>query len=228
MPEIGAGIQSDCNNKIPRYVQLTLQSASTKETGTSNLLGDKQLVADIEADKLVFSALRDCKAVALASSEENPVDVPMHPDGRFSVAFDPLDGSSIIGANWSVGSIFSIFPGSSFVGRKGSEQCAAAYAVYGPRTVLVIARPAASQHLDPTQSIVQEFTMHDKNLEKGGSRAIDSESKSSYEWILTKDDVRLAESKKIFAPANLRASQENRPYQKLVTEVWMDEKYTLR
>ncbi len=57
------------------------------------------------------------------------------------VAFDPLDGSSIVGANFAVGSIFGIWPGDELIGRKGSEQAAAVYAVYGPRTVLVVAWP---------------------------------------------------------------------------------------
>lgn len=57
------------------------------------------------------------------------------------VAFDPLDGSSIVGANFAVGSIFGIWPGDELIGRRGSEQAAAVYAVYGPRTVLVVAWP---------------------------------------------------------------------------------------
>ena len=56
------------------------------------------------------------------------------------MAFDPLDGSSIIAANFAIGSIFGIWPGRSLVGKTGREQIAAAYAVYGPRTVLVLAR----------------------------------------------------------------------------------------
>ena len=55
------------------------------------------------------------------------------------VAFDPLDGSSIVGANFAVGSIFGVWPGGHLVGRKGSDQVAAMYAVYGPRTILVVA-----------------------------------------------------------------------------------------
>ena len=58
------------------------------------------------------------------------------------VAFDPLDGSSIFDANFAVGSIFGVWPGSELLGRTGGDQAAAAYAVYGPRTTLVIARPA--------------------------------------------------------------------------------------
>ena len=57
------------------------------------------------------------------------------------MAFDPLDGSSIVDANFAVGSIFGIWPGDGLLGRRGRDQAAAAYAVYGPRTILVIALP---------------------------------------------------------------------------------------
>jgi sedoheptulose-bisphosphatase len=77
-------------------LQDVLRTASTDEAGTSNALGDKQLVADLEADTAVFAALRACGAVEIASSEERPIDVPLGGSG-YSVAFDPLDGSSIIG-----------------------------------------------------------------------------------------------------------------------------------
>jgi len=85
-------------------MQRTLRTASTEETGTYNQLGDKQLMADIEADNRVMDALRGCSAVALASSEEQPEDLHLNGIG-YSVAFDPLDGSSIVGANWAVGSV---------------------------------------------------------------------------------------------------------------------------
>lgn len=52
--------------------------------------------------------------VATASSEETPTEDPMGGEG-FSVAFDPLDGSSIIDTNFAVGTIFGIWPGSRCV-----------------------------------------------------------------------------------------------------------------
>ena len=57
------------------------------------------------------------------------------------VAFDPVDGSSVLPANFAVGSIFGIWPGGELLGRTGRQQAAACYAVYGPRTVLVLSRP---------------------------------------------------------------------------------------
>lgn len=79
-----------------------MRTAAVHETGTCNALGDKQLVADVEADGRIMAALRGCDAVATASSEEQPEDLTLGGSG-YSVAFDPLDGSSIIAANWAVG-----------------------------------------------------------------------------------------------------------------------------
>lgn len=55
------------------------------------------------------------------------------------MAFDPLDGSSIIDTNFAVGTIFGVWPGSRLVGVSGRELAAAGMAVYGPRTTMTIA-----------------------------------------------------------------------------------------
>jgi len=66
-----------------------------------------------------------------------------------------------------VGSIFSVWPGRGFLGRKAREQVAAAYAVYGPKTLLVLARPVAAAAAEQQQQqgqqgqrlVVQEFVL---------------------------------------------------------------------
>ena len=58
----------------------------------------------------MFDALRACGAVELASSEEQPADHDLGGRG-YSVAFDPLDGSSIIGANWAVRGVAAALAG---------------------------------------------------------------------------------------------------------------------
>lgn len=59
--------------------------------------------------------------------------------GGFSVAFDPLDGSSIVDTNFTVGTIFGVWPGDKLIGVTGREQVAAAMGVLGPRTTYVLA-----------------------------------------------------------------------------------------
>jgi fructose-1,6-bisphosphatase len=59
--------------------------------------------------------------------------------GGFSVAFDPLDGSSIVDTNFTVGTIFGVFLGEKLIGVTGRDQVAAAMGVLGPRTTYVLA-----------------------------------------------------------------------------------------
>lgn len=60
-------------------------------------------------------------------------------EGGFSVAFDPLDGSSIVDTNFTVGTIFGVWPGDKLTGVTGADQVAAAMGIYGPRTTYVLA-----------------------------------------------------------------------------------------
>ncbi|GAB4816742.1 hypothetical protein N2152v2_003788 [Parachlorella kessleri] len=200
-----AAVLSAIANAVVRVAD-TLRTASVTETGSVNALGDKQLGADVAADDTIYAALRVSGAVETASSEERPQDHLMGGSG-YAVAFDPLDGSSIVGANFAVGSIFAVFPGRHFLGRSGREQVAAAYAVHGPKTVLVIARPVSG--CDTTKLVVQEFSYGPDG------------------WVLTRPELQLEEDKRIFAPANLRAAAENKAYHELVLH-WMSQKYTLR
>jgi hypothetical protein len=100
--------------------------------------------------------LRRARCLALPRQVRSPILSHPRPARRphwLQVAFDPLDGSSIVGANWAVGSIFGVWPGSSLVGRTGREQAAAAYAVYGPRTLFVLARPVAGAPSPPPPQV---------------------------------------------------------------------------
>lgn len=60
-------------------------------------------------------------------------------EGGFSVAFDPLDGSSIVDTNFTVGTIFGVWPGDKLTGVTGRDQVAAAMGIFGPRTTYVLA-----------------------------------------------------------------------------------------
>lgn len=80
----------------------------TNAVGSSNAFGDSQLEIDLRADGVIVDALKRCRAVATVSSEENPSELAIGNDSDqelYSVAFDPLDGSSIVDVNWAVGTI---------------------------------------------------------------------------------------------------------------------------
>ena len=118
-----------------------LQQTSEQTCGR-NADGDQQQALDLESDRIFQEALRDMPVACLVSEEiEAPLSV--NADAPLVVAVDPLDGSSNIKTNATVGSIFSILP--AVPGREcsgalqpGVNQLAAGYCVYGPQTVLVL------------------------------------------------------------------------------------------
>jgi fructose-1,6-bisphosphatase I len=110
-----------------------------------NTDGDTQIELDIRANDLMIEEMRNAP-VACVASEELEEPVTLKPGASLCVAIDPLDGSSNIDTNVSVGSIFSIMPmrcascapsAQCFV-QKGTEQLAAGYVIYGPQTALVL------------------------------------------------------------------------------------------
>lgn len=118
--------------------------------GTENIQGEQQMKLDVYADETFISALKSMGEVCGVGSEENDdyitFDDELHSDSRYVVLMDPLDGSSNIDVNVSVGTIFSIYRRVSPVGgpanledflQPGSEQVAAGYVVYGSSTMLV-------------------------------------------------------------------------------------------
>jgi len=176
-----------------------IKTASTGKAGTQNDFGEDQLALDVQADNIIFDGLKKVGTVATASSEEQASAISLNADGQFSVAFDPLDGSSLVDVNLAVGTIWGIWPGAELIGRTGAEQVAAGYAVYGPRTTFVLA----------IEGEVSEFT-----LQADGS------------WLQTAANLQIDEGK-MFAPGNLRAAADNAGYRQLI-DFWAGHGYTLR
>ena len=171
--------------------------------GSQNQSGDDQLHLDIECDEDVFKAAKESGVFHTVASEETPEETLVDEDGVFSMGCDPLDGSSVIDANFSVGSIFGIWPGKKLVGRTGREQIAAAVSLYGPRTLLCIALPEQKRVFEVT--LVRNRT----------------------NWEVSRADVNIKPAGKIFAPGNLRATNDHPKYNELM-QFWMKERYQLR
>ena len=112
------------------------------DTGAANADGDRQKALDVLAHERVAAALHEAPVAYFASEEEEAI-LTLNPHGDLAVAVDPLDGSSNIDVNVSIGTIFSIYATSpegataSFF-RPGREQLAAGYVIYGPHTALVL------------------------------------------------------------------------------------------
>ncbi len=110
------------------------------EVGT-NADGDGQKALDVQADALFLDALKRA-GVRWYASEEQDEAVALNPSGCLAVALDPLDGSSNIDTNVSIGTIFSVFKAretadASFL-RPATEQIAGGYIIYGPRTCMAV------------------------------------------------------------------------------------------
>jgi fructose-1,6-bisphosphatase I len=122
-------------------------------TATHNVHGEAQKTLDVLSNEILLAANEwGGNLAALASEEmEDPSPIPTHyPRGEYLLLFDPLDGSSNIDVNISVGTIFSILkcpktadgaycePDEKAFLQPGREQVAAGFAVYGPTTVFVL------------------------------------------------------------------------------------------
>ncbi len=116
--------------------------------GTDNIQGEAQKKLDVIANEVLVEANEwGGHLAALASEEmEHPHQIPSrYPRGEFLLLMDPLDGSSNIDVNVSIGTIFSVLrcpegvdPDEKAFLQPGSKQVTAGFAVYGPQTVLVL------------------------------------------------------------------------------------------
>ncbi|MBN9205486.1 class 1 fructose-bisphosphatase [Methylibium petroleiphilum] len=152
--------------------------------GSENVQGEVQKKLDIIANEVLIEANEWGGALAAMASEEmdSIYVVPnRYPQGEYLLLFDPLDGSSNIDVNVSIGTIFSVLkkqsdtPGVStqdFL-QPGSAQVAAGYCVYGPQTTLVL-------------TVGDGVAMFTLDREQGS-------------WVLTTDEVRIPEDTKEFA-----------------------------
>ncbi|MHC1701317.1 MAG: class 1 fructose-bisphosphatase [Humidesulfovibrio sp.] len=154
-------------------------------TGETNVQGEEVKKLDDFANRVLIHRLSRCGALCAMASEENAdiIEIPDGlPTGDYFVIFDPLDGSSNIDANVSIGTIFSIYrrksPSdsqlmSSDILQKGSEQVAAGYILYGSSTMMVFT----------TGDGVNGFTL----------------DPSVGEFLLSHPDIRIPEQGKIYS-----------------------------
>ncbi|RZI61854.1 MAG: class 1 fructose-bisphosphatase [Rubrivivax sp.] len=152
--------------------------------GSENVQGEVQKKLDIIANEVLIEANEwGGHLAAMASEEMESIHlVPNRfPQGEYLLMFDPLDGSSNIDVNVSIGTIFSVLKkveGSKGVSEEdfhqpGTSQAAAGYCVYGPQTTLVL-------------TVGDGVAMFTLDREQGS-------------WVLTADDVKIPADTKEFA-----------------------------
>lgn len=145
------------------------------ETGNVNVHGDHVKKLDLFANEQFIAALSvggECCAMASEENEEViTIDNAVSKGAKYVVALDPLDGSSNIDVNVSIGTIFSIYRRNSLSGpgtlddflQPGTEQVAAGYVIYGSSTMLVYTtgKGVNGFTLDPS---IGEFCLSHPNM----------------------------------------------------------------
>jgi fructose-1,6-bisphosphatase I len=173
-------------------------------SGTENVQGEVQQKLDVIANETLLEANEWGGSLAGMASEEmeDPYPIPtQYPQGEFLLLFDPLDGSSNIDVNVSIGTIFSVLrmpepgipPRVEHFLQPGDRQLAAGYAVYGPQTLLV--------------------------LTVGDGVACFTLDKDTYSWWLTQDGMRIPEDTAEYAINASNARHWYAPVQRYISDL---------
>jgi fructose-1,6-bisphosphatase I len=162
------------------------------EMGTENVQGESQKKLDVFADQQFISALKASGECCGIASEENQdiiiFDTNLAKEGKYIVTIDPLDGSSNIDVNASIGTIFAIYRRLSPMGhqaalddflQEGARQVAAGYVIYGSSTMLVYTtgRGVNGFTLDPS---IGEFCLSHANIQTPQNGIIYSINEGNY------------------------------------------------
>jgi fructose-1,6-bisphosphatase I len=186
--------------KAAKYIHFAIRTTDTGLAGSRNQFGEEQVKLDVLSDDIIRQHLTESRLVATYISEEQKDIVELRKDGRYSVVFDPLDGSSLVEVNFAIGSIFGIYEGKDVIGCTPREQVAALYIIYGPRTLLVYSAGNG----------VHEFILNEVG-----------------EFTLLREYLGVGDTAKNYSPGNLAAIDENEAYRALLHR-WLAEKLTLR
>ena len=111
-----------------------IQTGDTGKSEHENSTGDTQLKLDIASDEIIEEIFKKIPSIKAIVSEEQEAIVNLHENGKYLIAYDPLDGSSLVDVNLSVGSIFGIYENEF----NAANIVASVYVVFGPRVEMVV------------------------------------------------------------------------------------------
>lgn len=184
-----------------KYVHNAIRTTDLGLAGSSNQFGEDQLKLDVLSNTIIKEHLNESHLVHSYASEEEPSLACLQKDGKYTVVYDPLDGSSLVDCNLAIGSIFGIYDkADDMAGMKPRDQVAALYLVYGPRTIMVYTSGKG----------VHAFFLNEVG-----------------EFLLLEENLTMRDEVKTYAPGNLRAVVDTPNYRKMMN-IWMDEGLTLR
>lgn len=154
-----------------------------------NVQGETQKRLDVLANDICKRHLAANPAIAAIASEEEDHAIPFaRPGAAYLVAFDPLDGSSNIDVNVTVGTIFSVLPAPStaiddtaFL-QPGHRQVAAGYVAYGPQICLVLALPGQVVQFTADPASGEFLLTHDRLSIPAGTKVISANVSNQSRW----------------------------------------------
>jgi len=151
----------DAIKKASFEIQDIIQKGDTSKSDNQNSTGDTQLKLDIQSDVVIEKAFKQISSVKKIVSEEQENIIDINEDGKYLIAYDPLDGSSLVDVNLSVGSIYGIYE-NDFT---GANIIASIYVVFGPRVEMVIANNDGVKMyrvLDGEFKYIQDIKLNEK------------------------------------------------------------------
>ncbi|MFN8671518.1 MAG: class 1 fructose-bisphosphatase [Candidatus Sericytochromatia bacterium] len=120
-----------------KYISAKINEANRKLSGTKNASNEEQLELDKVSDNIIHDTVAELSYVGeYASEERDDVIVLPHSHPKYSVTVDPLDGSSLVDVNLSIGTIVGIHYGKTVL-KHGRNLAAAFYILYGPLTTII-------------------------------------------------------------------------------------------
>ncbi len=179
--------------KASTKVHSTINKAGLEDilgaVGGENIQGEQIQKLDLFANDEFIKQLRKIGHIAAIASEENEEIIPLNNTGDYLFATDPLDGSSNIDVNISVGTIFSVFkrttkgaPKKEEFNRYGHEQVLAGYVLYGTSTVLVYTC-GSGVHAFTFDTNTDSFTLTNASIKTPKKGAIYSINEGNYNTL---------------------------------------------
>lgn len=137
-----------------------IETGDTGKSQSENSTGDTQLKLDIQSDEIIeeiFSKLSSVKAIV---SEEQDSIKNINETGEYLIAYDPLDGSSLVDVNLSVGSIYGIYKNEF----NAKNIIASIYVVFGPRVEMVVTTDTIKMYrlLNGEFKFIQDIKLNEK------------------------------------------------------------------
>lgn len=145
-----------------------IETGDTGKSEQENSTGDTQLKLDIASDVIIEDIFKEIPSIKAIVSEEQESIVPLNEDGEYLIAYDPLDGSSLVDVNLSVGSIYGIYKNEF----NAQNIVASVYVVFGPRVEIVVATDDVKMYrlIHGKFEFIQNIVLKEKgNLKAPGS-----------------------------------------------------------